>query len=171
VFVGEYAATAGAGGLPTGLPSNSIGEAAFMTGMERNSDVVHLSSNAPLFANVGHTQWNPDLIGYDQVHSFGSTSYWVQQMFASNVGDKVLTVSASAAGLYYSATIDSRTGRVFLKIVNPAMQSVPSQLTFGGRKRQSWVSPHRHAGGQNARRRSGSTRGQGRPEPGRRRCR
>jgi alpha-L-arabinofuranosidase len=133
VFVGEYAATAGAGGLPTGLLGNSIGEAAFMTGMERNSDIVHMSSYAPLFANVGNTQWNPDLIGYDQIRSFGSTSYWVQQMFARNVGDKVLAVTASAAGLYYSATIDSRTGQVYLKIVNPASQSVPSQLTFGGR--------------------------------------
>ena len=133
VFVGEYAATATAGGLPTGLLGNSIGEAAFMTGMERNSDIVHLSSYAPLFANYAHTQWNPDLIGYDQVHSYGSTSYWVQQMFSRNVGDKVLPVTASASGLYYSATIDSESGRVYLKIVNPGSQSVPSQLTFGGR--------------------------------------
>ena len=94
VFVGEYAATASAGGLPTGLLANSLGEAAFMTGLERNSDVVHMSSYAPLFANVGHTQWNPDLIGYDQIHSFGSTSYWVQRMFAGNVGDRVLPVTA-----------------------------------------------------------------------------
>lgn len=132
VFVGEYSATAGAGGLPTGLLGNSIGEAAFMTGMERNSDIVHMSSYAPLFANYGHTQWNPDLIGYDQVRSFGSTSYWVQRMFARNAGDEVLPVSAGASGLYCSATIDSETGQVYLKIVNPGTQSVPSQLTFGG---------------------------------------
>ena len=132
VFVGEYAATANAGALPTGLLGNSIGEAAFMTGMERNSDVVHLSSYAPLFANVGHTQWNPDLIGYDQVHSFGSTSYWVQQMFARNVGDAVLPATASATGLYYSATLDSERGLVYLKIVNPGAQDLPVQLTFGG---------------------------------------
>jgi alpha-L-arabinofuranosidase len=133
VFVGEYAGTAGAGGLPTGLLGNSLGEAAFMTGLERNSDIVHMSSYAPLFANVGHTQWNPDLIGYDQIDSYGSTSYWVQRMFARNVGDRVLPVTASAAGLYYSATVDRRTGRAYLKIVNPGAQSVPSQLTFGGR--------------------------------------
>jgi hypothetical protein len=53
----------------------------------------------------------PDLIGYDQTSSFESTSYWVQQMFARNVGDKVLPVTASATGLYYSATIDSRSAR------------------------------------------------------------
>jgi len=54
-------------------------------------------------------------------------------MFARNVGDKVLPVTAGASGLYYSATIDSASGRVYLKIVNPGAQSVPSQLTFGGR--------------------------------------
>ena len=133
VFVGEYAATANAGALPAGLLGNSIGEAAFMTGMERNSDIVHMSSYAPLFANYNHTQWNPDLIGYDQTSSFGSTSYWVQQMFARNVGDKVLPVTASASGLYYSATIDSRGGQAYLKIVNPGSQDVPGQLSFDGR--------------------------------------
>jgi len=136
VFVGEYAATANAGGLPTGLLGNSIGEAAFMTGLERNSDVVLMSSYAPLFANYNHTQWNPDLIGYDQLTSFGATSYWVQQMFARNVGDKVLPVTASAAGLYCSATVDSRSGQVYLKIVNPGAQDVPAQVFFGGRKAQ-----------------------------------
>ena len=73
VFVGEYAATANAGSLPTGLLGNSIGEAAFMTGMERNSDIVRMSSYAPLFAYVGYTQWNPDLIGFEpaQLISWG----------------------------------------------------------------------------------------------------
>jgi alpha-L-arabinofuranosidase len=134
VFVGEYAATASAGSLPTGRLGNSIGEAAFMTGMERNSDIVHMSSYAPLFANYGHTQWNPDLIGYDQITSYGSTSYWVQQMFGANIGDRILPVTASAAGLYYSATVDTRSGRIHLKIVNPAATSVPAQLTFTGRR-------------------------------------
>jgi alpha-L-arabinofuranosidase len=104
-----------------------------MTGLERNSDIVHMSSYAPLFANYNHTQWNPDLIGYDQIRSFGSTSYWVQQMFGRNVGDKILPVTASASGLYCSATIDSRSGRVYLKIVNPATQAVTAQLAFTGR--------------------------------------
>jgi alpha-L-arabinofuranosidase len=134
IFVGEYSANANAGTLPTGLLGNSIGEAAFMTGLERNSDVVRMSSYAPLFANYGHTQWNPDLIGYDQSHSYGSTSYWVQRLFADNVGDKVLTVAADASGLYYSATVDSRTGRIYLKVVNPAPQIVATRLTFTGRR-------------------------------------
>jgi Alpha-L-arabinofuranosidase C-terminal domain len=48
---------------------------------------------------LSRTQWNPDLIGFDQLHSFGSTSYWVQRMFAANVGDRVPPVTASASGL------------------------------------------------------------------------
>jgi alpha-L-arabinofuranosidase len=139
VFVGEYSATANAGSLPTGLLGNSLGEAAFMTGLETNSDVVLMSSYAPLFANYNHTQWDPDLIGYDQLTSFGSTSYWVQQMFARNIGDQVLPVLASSAasGLYYSATIDSTKGTIYLKIVNPGAAGVPVQLTFSGRVRST----------------------------------
>ena len=133
IFVGEYAGTANAGSLPTGFLGNSLGEAAFMTGLERNSDIVHMSSYAPLFANYGHTQWNPNLIGYDQVQSYGSTSYYVQQMFANNVGDKVVPVTASATGLYFSATIDSRSGQVYLKVVNPGSAAVSTQLTFSGK--------------------------------------
>jgi alpha-L-arabinofuranosidase len=133
IFVGEYAATAGAGSLPTGFLGNSLGEAAFMTGLERNSDLVQMSSYAPLFANYAHTQWNPDLIGYDQVESFGSTSYYVQRMFAANVGDKVVPVTASATGLYYSATVESRSGRVYVKIVNTNAAAVAAQLTFSGK--------------------------------------
>src|SRR5206468_4018990 len=134
IFVGEYAGTASAGSLPTGRLGNSIGEAAFMTGLERNSDIVRMSSYAPLFANYDHSQWNPNLIGYDQLHSFGSNSYWVQRMCAANVGDKVLPVAVTADGLYHSATVDSHTGRIYLKIVNPAAQSVSTQLAFSGRK-------------------------------------
>lgn len=132
IFVGEYAGTANAGSLPTGFLGNSIGEAAYMTGLERNSDIVHMTSYAPLFANVGNTQWNPNLIGFDQVTSFGSTSYWVQRMFASNVGNHVLAATASATGLYYSATVDSRSGRVFLKVVNPGATDVAVGLSFTG---------------------------------------
>jgi alpha-L-arabinofuranosidase len=130
IFVGEYSATADAGSLPTGLLGNSIGEAAFMTGLERNSDIVHMASYAPLFANYNHTQWDPDLIGFDQVTSFGSTSYYVQQMFASNVGKVVLPVTASATGLYFSATAGD--GRVYLKVVNPSASDVTTTLAFTG---------------------------------------
>jgi alpha-L-arabinofuranosidase len=131
VFVGEYAARSDATGLPTGRLDDSIGEAAFMTGLERNSDIVRMSSYAPLFANVGHTQWNPDLIGFDQLTSFGSTSYWVQRLFATNLGDRVLPVTAGA-GLLCSATVDSRRGTVYLKLVNPAGTDLPVTLALSG---------------------------------------
>lgn len=70
-----------------------------------------MSSYAPLFANYGHTQWNPDLIGYDQLRSCGSTSYWVQRLFANNLGDKMLPVTASASGLCCSVTVVTLNGR------------------------------------------------------------
>jgi alpha-L-arabinofuranosidase len=93
IFVGEYAVTqnCGAGNL-----RGAIGEAAFMTGMERNSDVVAMASYAPLFVNVNHKRWNPDLINFDSSRAYGLPSYYVQQMFAQNRGDVVLPVALSA---------------------------------------------------------------------------
>ena len=91
VFVGEYAVTSGYGAY--GNLSAALGEAAFMTGMERNSDIVQLASYAPLLANVNGTQWHPDLIYYDNTRWFGTPSYYVQQMFGQNRGDTVLPAS------------------------------------------------------------------------------
>lgn len=91
VFVGEYAVTSGYGTL--GNMSAALGEAVFMTGMERNSDVVQLASYAPLFANVNGIQWHPDLIYYDSSRVAGTPSYYVQQMFSQNRGDMVLPAS------------------------------------------------------------------------------
>ncbi len=89
IYVGEYAVTqnGGAGNLRAAL-----GEAAFMTGMERNSDVVTMSSYAPLFANVNYKKWNPDLINFDSARAYGTPSYHVQKMFGTNRGDVVLPV-------------------------------------------------------------------------------
>jgi len=95
VFVGEYAVTSGYGTY--GNLSAALGEAAFMTGMERNSDVVIMASYAPLFANVNGIQWHPDLIYYDSSRGmFGTPSYYVQQMFSRNRGDYVLTASVAS---------------------------------------------------------------------------
>ena len=88
VFVGEYAVTSGFGTY--GNLSAALGEAAFMTGMERNSDIVKMASYAPLFANVNGIQWHPDLIYYDHSRVFGTPSYYVQQLFSCNRGDFVL---------------------------------------------------------------------------------
>ena len=89
VFVGEYAVTSGYGTY--GNLSAALGEAAFMTGMERNSDIVQLASYAPLFANVNGIQWKPDMIYYDSSRgTFSTPSYYVQELFSQNRGDAVL---------------------------------------------------------------------------------
>ncbi len=93
VYVGEYAVTSGAG---LGNLRGAIGEAAFMTGMERNSDVVVMSSYAPLFVNVDHKRWPINLINYDSTRVFGIPSYYVQQMFSQNRGDIVLPLTVEA---------------------------------------------------------------------------
>jgi len=93
VYVGEYAVTQGCG---QGNLRAAIGEAAFMTGMERNSDVVVMASYAPLFANVHYKKWNPDLIDFDSARVYGIPSYYVQQMFSVNRGDVVLPTTVTA---------------------------------------------------------------------------
>jgi alpha-L-arabinofuranosidase len=90
IYVGEYAVTQGCG---QGNLRGAIGEAAFMTGMERNSDVVVMASYAPLFANINYKKWNPDLINFDSSRVYGLPSYYVQKMFSENRGDVVLPVS------------------------------------------------------------------------------
>ena len=87
IYVGEYAVTENCG---RGNLRAALGEAAFMTGMERNADVVVMASYAPLFVNVGWRQWNPDAIQYDNRRVCGTPSYYVQKMFSRARGDVVL---------------------------------------------------------------------------------
>lgn len=95
VFVGEYAVTSGYGTY--GNLAAALGEATFMTGMERNSDIVKLASYAPLFANVNGIQWHPDLIYFDNHRCFGTPSYYVQQLFSCNRGDVVLPTAVDVS--------------------------------------------------------------------------
>ena len=139
VFVGEWATREG---FPTTNFNSALGDAAWMAGMERNSDHIIMSCYAPLFVNVnpGGMQWKSDLIGYNALNSFGSPSYYAQKMFNTYLGDKVIATSAeylptqftklsgkdSAAGIipktipamFYVTTRDSKTGTVYLKMVN-----------------------------------------------------
>jgi alpha-L-arabinofuranosidase len=92
VYVGEYAVTAGCG---QGNLIAALGEAAFMTGMERNSDVVVMASYAPLFVNVNHRGWNPGLINFDSARAYGTPAYYVQQLFAQHRPDRVLPVTVT----------------------------------------------------------------------------
>lgn len=93
IFVGEYAVTRDTG---TGSLRGAIGEAAFMTGLERNSDIVVMAAYAPLFVHVNHRRWNPDLINFDNTRAYGLPSYFVQQLFAEHRGDVVLPVVVEA---------------------------------------------------------------------------
>jgi len=93
IFVGEYAVTRECG---LGNLRAAIGEAAFMTGLERNSDVVVMASYAPLFVNLNHRAWNPDLINFDSARWYGLPGYYVQQMFSRNRGDVTLPVQVKS---------------------------------------------------------------------------
>lgn len=81
IYVGEYAVTRANG---RGSLAGALGEAAYMTGLEKNADIVAMASYAPLFENVNRRQWNPNAINFDATRSFGTPSYWVQQVFAQN---------------------------------------------------------------------------------------
>jgi alpha-L-arabinofuranosidase len=93
IYVGEYAVTQGTG---QGNLRGAVGEAAFMVGMERNSDVVAMASYAPLFVNVNHRGWNPDLINFDGSRSYGIPSYHVQKLFSEHRGDVIVPVDVDS---------------------------------------------------------------------------
>ena len=96
IFVGEYAVTSGYGAY--GNLSSALGEAAFMTGMERNSDLVQMASYAPLFANLNSIQWLPDMIYYDSARRlFATPSYYVQELFGQNRGDAILPATVAVS--------------------------------------------------------------------------
>ncbi len=92
VYVGEYAVTSNCG---LGNLNAAIGEAAFMTGMEKNSDVVPMNSYAPIFVNMNDRTWNPDMINFNASTAYGTPSYYVQSMFANNIGDVVVPIQDS----------------------------------------------------------------------------
>jgi len=105
-----------------------------MAAMERNSDVISMQCYAPLFANVNEYQWRPDLIGYDALNSFGSPSYYALRLFSRNVGDSILKATFDTPSadqgmtVHHSVTKDSKTGIIYVKLVNP--QSTPQPLTI-----------------------------------------
>lgn len=88
IYPGEYAVTQGYG--TTGNLNAAMGEAVFMMGMERNADIVRMSSYAPIFVNENSIQWRPDMIRFNSGQSFGTPSYWVQQLFPNHVGNRVV---------------------------------------------------------------------------------
>ena len=135
IFVGEWATREGS---PTPDFEAALADSAWMTGMERNSDIVIMASYAPLFVNVnpGGMQWETDLIGYDTLNSYGSPSYYAQVMFSNHLGDEILDSNLNGGGrrLFYSVTRDSAKGIVILKFVNGSSVSQPVDIKLGGAK-------------------------------------
>ncbi|MEP7322832.1 MAG: alpha-L-arabinofuranosidase C-terminal domain-containing protein [Saprospiraceae bacterium] len=160
IFVGEWATREGA---PATNLNAALGDAAWMTGMERNSDLIIMSCYAPLFVNVDSAtatapkawQWDSDLIGYNALHSYGSPSYYVQKLFSEYLGNKIvpttfenmptqarpLTPRDSAQGIktspqvptvFYSATMNNKTGIIYLKLINRTGKSQPIKINLNG---------------------------------------
>ena len=127
VFVGEYAVTSGYGTY--GNLAAALGEASFMTGMERNSDLVLMASYAPLFGNVNSMQWQPDLIYFNSSQAFGTPSYYVQQMFSRNRGDFVLPTAVTVTTNSSSYTA---RGTIGLGSWNTAVQYTNIIVTSNG---------------------------------------
>jgi len=131
VFVSEYADTQDCG---QGNLRAAVAEAAYMTGMERNSDVVILASYAPLFVNNNDRTWNPDTIVFNDYQVFGTASYWAQLMFAQNSapGAVVLNTTFSGASFAISSTYENGTQEVVFKLVNYGTTAANTAFTIQG---------------------------------------
>ncbi len=133
IFVGEWATREGS---PTTNMGAALGDAAWMTGMERNSDLIVMASYAPLFVNVdpGGMQWESDLIGYNALSSYGSPSYYAQCMFAEYLGTDVPTNNFSGGNsrFFYSLTRDRAKGLLYLKLVNASSSEQAVQVDIQG---------------------------------------
>ena len=119
-------------------------EAAFMTGLERNADVVHMATYAPLFAHVDAWQWRPDMIWFDNLRSMPTASYYVQQMFATNKGTNVLPLTMDGRpltggegqnGLFASATIDKDANQIVVKVANTSKEDQTLNIDITGLKK------------------------------------
>ncbi|MCX7723315.1 MAG: malectin domain-containing carbohydrate-binding protein [Verrucomicrobiae bacterium] len=158
VFVGEWATRVGS---PTPNMAGALGDAAWMTGLERNADIVVMHCYAPLFVNVSQLtgsnrsmQWASDLIGYDALSAYGSPAYYVQKMFSSMRGDEVLATDSEniptrmwqprarrggsppppqeVRELFFSATRDSKSGVIYVKVVNTTGSAIPINIQIKG---------------------------------------
>ena len=131
IFVGEWGAyetpfepwnPQSRGEAPTPNLRAAIGDAALMTQMEKNSDIVVMHGYAPLLVNVspGARQWRPNLIGFDALRVYGSPSYYAIKLFATHLGDAIVKATATDTAVLVSVTRDSRAGTLVVKLVNPS---------------------------------------------------
>ena len=145
IFAGEYAAQS----VSTTSPENkntwlcALSEAAFMTGLERNADVVHMASYAPLFAHAEGWQWTPDLIWFDNLNAYGTPSYYVQKMFGTNKGNRVLPILMDGLPLegkqqlYASASWEEAGREVIIKVVNTDNAMKHTEIQMEGKVKNS----------------------------------
>ncbi|TKB95228.1 alpha-L-arabinofuranosidase C-terminal domain-containing protein [Pedobacter cryophilus] len=141
IFAGEYAAQSdkivsvnNKNNLQT-----AISEAAFMTGLERNADVVIMASYAPLFAHVDAWQWTPDMIWVDNLQAYGTPNYFVQKLYSTNIGTHVVpllnnnkTALIGDGGIFASSVVDKKTNELILKIVNTSDKEAESSFNVEG---------------------------------------
>jgi len=131
VYIGEYASWGN-------TMANALSEAAFMTSLERNGDIVRMASYAPLLANLNHTSWNPNLIYFDNKTMVQTVNYYVQQLFSTNQGDtyipnKIEFINNKAgkdSTLAASCVKDNKTGDIILKIVNAGSNPAPAKIAL-----------------------------------------
>ena len=142
IFAGEYAAQSVAIASPDNKNNwdTALAEAAFMTGLERNAEVVQLTSYAPLMAHAEGWQWTPDMIWFNNLESYGTPNYYVQKLYSTNKGTDLISVTQDGKNLvgqdelYASATLDSKAGEVIVKVVNTSIDAQEVSLNFKGKK-------------------------------------
>lgn len=154
IFAGEYACHIPDASQKDTRPEShntiwaAVCEAALMTGLERNADVVQMASYAPLFARTDAWQWRPDLIWFDNLHSVATPNYYVQQLFATNRGTAVLPTLTDGKplsgqdSLYSSATLDADNHRLIIKLVNASTSIKTISLNVLGKatgKKAEWI--------------------------------
>jgi alpha-N-arabinofuranosidase len=104
-----------------------------MTGLERNGDLVQMASYAPLMAHVDAWQWKPDEIWFDNLRSYGTPNYYVQSVFANNLGTRIVPVTPHAEdGLYASASLDEHTHEIIVKAVNYSAAPRQAEIRLTG---------------------------------------
>lgn len=143
IFAGEYAAQS----VAIASPENknnwqcALSEAAYMTGLERNADVVHMASYAPLFAHAEGWQWTPDLIWFDNLRSYGTANYYVQKLYSTNKGTHVLPITLNGKNvtgehdLYASTVWDEKTKTIIVKVVNTSATAQSTVINLTGSRK------------------------------------
>lgn len=147
VFAGEYACHGR--GKKWNHFNAALMEAAFMTNIERNADIVHMATYAPLFAHVEGWQWRPDMIWFDNLKSVRTCSYYVQQLYSHNKGTNVVPLTMDKKpvggqegqdGLFASAVWDNDTKEYIVKVINTSDKAQDITLNFAGLKKKNKLS-------------------------------